>query len=112
VFGISGFELLLILAFVLIIFGPDKLPQLAKTIGSAMSMFKSAQQDMEKVIKAEMLMGDTSKLDLTTMFSGSSSSTTPAATDSAAAAKPAASTAAASVWAATSEDDEEEEDEE
>lgn len=54
-FGISGFELLLIAVFVLIIFGPDKLPELARTFGKAMRQFKSAQEEMERVIKAEML---------------------------------------------------------
>jgi len=110
VFGISGFELLIILVFVLIIFGPDKLPQLAKTVGSAMRMFKSAQADMEKVIKAEMLTGDsTSKLDIGNIFNPTSSA---ASTPEAAEPTQSASTSAATVWAATSEDDEEEEDEE
>jgi TatA/E family protein of Tat protein translocase len=54
VFGISGFELLIIVVFVLIIFGPDKMPELARTFGKAMRMFKRAQEDMESVIRAEV----------------------------------------------------------
>ena len=38
-FGIGGFELFLILLFGFLIFGPDKLPQLAKTIGMAVQKF-------------------------------------------------------------------------
>ena len=53
-FGISGFELLLIVAFVLLIFGPDKLPELGRLAGKAASTFKRAQEDMERVIRAEV----------------------------------------------------------
>jgi sec-independent protein translocase protein TatB len=107
VFGVSGFELLIIVVFVLIIFGPDKLPELGKTVGRAMRMFKKTQDDMERVIRAEMFMADRDKLP------------TPASPvmvedepHSAHEAKLNAATSAASVWAATAEDDEEEEDEE
>ena len=33
-FGIGGFELFLILLFGVLIFGPDKLPAMAKTLGA------------------------------------------------------------------------------
>lgn len=104
-FGISGFELLIILVFVLVIFGPDKLPELAKTMGRGIALFKKTQQDVEKVIRAEMLP------DTKDLFSPSttSSAATQAVADTTEA-KPA--TAAKAVWVATSEDDEEEEDEE
>lgn len=54
VFGISGFELFLILLFGFLIFGPDKLPQLAKTVGKAVQQFRSAQDEMNKVVKTEI----------------------------------------------------------
>jgi TatA/E family protein of Tat protein translocase len=107
VFGISGFELLIVVVFVLIIFGPDKLPEMAKTIGRAMRMFKKAQDDMERVIRMEMLTGDRDKTTPASVLAPDgpeSASTQEANAD--------AVSAAASVWAATSEDDEEEEDEE
>ena len=47
-------ELLIIAVFALIIFGPDKLPEIARTVGKAMNEFKRAQEDMERMIKAEM----------------------------------------------------------
>ena len=50
----SGFELLIIIAFVLIIFGPDKLPEMARTLGKFIRQFKAAQQSMETMIRAEM----------------------------------------------------------
>lgn len=53
-FGIGGFELFLILLFGFLIFGPDKLPQLAKTIGMAVQKFRSAQDEMNKVVKTEI----------------------------------------------------------
>ncbi len=53
-FGISGTELGIILIFALIIFGPDKLPQLGRTIGRFMNEFKRAQESVEQTIKAEM----------------------------------------------------------
>ena len=53
-FGIGGTELFIIALFAFIIFGPDKVPELARTLGKAMKVFKSAQEDMEKVIKAEV----------------------------------------------------------
>ena len=46
-FGIGGFELFLILLFGFLIFGPDKLPAMAK--------FRSAQDEMNKVIKEEKI---------------------------------------------------------
>ena len=53
-FGIGGFELFLILLFGFLIFGPDKLPQIAKTIGMAVQKFRSAQDEMNKVVKTEI----------------------------------------------------------
>lgn len=53
-FGISGTELILIVAFALLIFGPDKLPELGRTIGKVMNEFKRAQESMEAMIRAEM----------------------------------------------------------
>ena len=53
-FGIGGFELFLILLFGFLVFGPDKLPAMAKTLGKAINKFKSAQEEMNKVIKTEV----------------------------------------------------------
>lgn len=57
-FGIGGFELFIILLFAFLIFGPDKLPQIAKTLGAALNKFKKAQEEMKAVINDEVLDPD------------------------------------------------------
>lgn len=54
-FGIGGFELFIILLFGFLIFGPDKLPEMAKTLGVALRKFNQARDEMESVIKGEVL---------------------------------------------------------
>lgn len=54
-FGIGGFELFIILLFGFLVFGPDKLPEIARTVGAALRKFKQAQEEMEAVIKDEVL---------------------------------------------------------
>ena len=53
-FGIGGFEFFLILLFGFLIFGPDKLPEIAKTIGMAVNKFKKAKDEMDGVIREEV----------------------------------------------------------
>ena len=48
-FGKIGLgELLLILGIVLVVFGPSKLPELAKSMGQAVSEFKKGAQALTK----------------------------------------------------------------
>ena len=50
-FGLSGAHLIIILIVVLIIFGPGKLPQVAKSLGDAINEFKNSvapKQEAEK----------------------------------------------------------------
>ena len=53
-FGISSTELLIIGLFAFIVFGPDKIPEIARTVSKAVAMFKKTQEDMERAIKAEV----------------------------------------------------------
>lgn len=53
-FGIGGFELFLIILFGFLIFGPDKLPEVAKTVGMAINKFKKAKEEMDGVIREEV----------------------------------------------------------
>ena len=53
-FGIGGTELFLILLFGFLLFGPDKLPEIAKTAGRAISKFKNAQEEVTKVVQNEI----------------------------------------------------------
>lgn len=52
--GIGGNELLIILIFAFLIFGPDKLPSIARTIGRAIAKFREAQDEVNEVIRREV----------------------------------------------------------
>ena len=54
-FGIGGFELFIILVFGFLIFGPDKLPEIAKTVGKGIARFRSAQQEMNETLGNEKI---------------------------------------------------------
>jgi sec-independent protein translocase protein TatA len=45
-FGLGGWEIVLILAVVLILFGAKKLPELAKGLGSGIKEFKKATREV------------------------------------------------------------------
>lgn len=62
-FGISGFEFLIIAGFILLVFGPEKIPDMAKTFGRAMKQFNQAKSDMETVIRTEMWAADQNRAD-------------------------------------------------
>ncbi len=57
-FGLGMPEILLILAIALIVIGPKKLPELARTIGRALGEFKRAAQDLKSSMDMEDLSGD------------------------------------------------------
>ena len=52
-FNIGLPELLIILAIALIVFGPNKLPELAKAVGRAMREFKKATEEVKESFEAE-----------------------------------------------------------
>lgn len=52
-FGIGMPELLLILAVALIVIGPKKLPDLARSLGKAMGEFKRATNDLKESIEKD-----------------------------------------------------------
>lgn len=53
-FGISAAEIFIVALFALIIFGPDKVPQFARTAGRIIRQFNKAKDDMTHMIKSEM----------------------------------------------------------
>jgi len=64
-FNIGIPELLIILAIALIIFGPNKLPELAKAFGRAMREFKKATEEVKESFEAETRDMEEIKTDLT-----------------------------------------------
>ena len=57
-FGIGMPEMLVILALALIIIGPKKLPDLAKTLGRTMREFKKATSEFKETIQLEGELSD------------------------------------------------------
>ncbi|MEX1297821.1 MAG: twin-arginine translocase TatA/TatE family subunit, partial [Desulfotignum sp.] len=57
-FGLGMPEILLILAIALIVIGPQKLPDLAKTLGRAMGEFKRSAQDLKRSIDMDTTLQD------------------------------------------------------
>lgn len=53
-FGIGMTEVLLILAVALVILGPKKLPELAKTLGKAFGEFKRSVNDLKSSIDIDV----------------------------------------------------------
>jgi len=58
VFGIQGWKLIIILIAGLVLIGPDKMPEIARTVGKAIKMFTSAKDEMEKMIRADMFAAE------------------------------------------------------
>ena len=50
-FGIGMTELLVILVVALIVFGPTKLPELARSLGRAMAEFRRASTDLRQTLR-------------------------------------------------------------
>lgn len=60
-FGIGMPEMILILAIALIVIGPKKLPDLAKSLGRAMNEFKKATREIKESIDIEDDLKDVKK---------------------------------------------------
>lgn len=70
-FGIGETELFMIVLFGFLLFGPDKLPGMGRTIGKALRQFRQAQEGFTEVVQSEVMdplsnavnegMGDDSK---------------------------------------------------
>jgi Tat protein translocase TatB subunit len=57
-FGLGMPEIFIILAIALIVIGPKKLPELAKTLGRAMGEFKRTAQDFKNSIDVETTLSE------------------------------------------------------
>lgn len=54
-FGIGEGELAIIVVFGFLLFGPDKLPQMGRTIGRAIRQFRDTQEKMTAVVQSEII---------------------------------------------------------
>lgn len=63
-FGLGMPEILMILAIALIVIGPKKLPDLAKTLGRALGEFKRSAQDFKRSIDVETTVKDIKDIDI------------------------------------------------
>lgn len=57
-FGVGGFELFLILVFAFLIFGPDKLPELANILGKGLAKFREAKEEMSDILNPKDFISD------------------------------------------------------
>jgi len=55
VLGIGSTELVIILVFGFLLFGPDKLPQMGRTIGRALRQFRETQEKLTAVVQTEVV---------------------------------------------------------
>ncbi|GBC62017.1 hypothetical protein DENIS_2980 [Desulfonema ishimotonii] len=60
-FGMGMPEILLILAIALIVIGPKKLPELAKSLGRAMNEFKKATSELKETMEIDYDVKDVKK---------------------------------------------------
>ena len=49
--GISGWEIIIVLVIVLLLFGGKKLPELARGLGLGLREFKNASRDIKKEVE-------------------------------------------------------------
>ena len=54
-FGIGEGELAIIVVFGFLLFGPDKLPQMGRTLGRAIRQFRETQEKMTAVVQSEII---------------------------------------------------------
>ena len=60
-FGIGGWELILIFAVILLLFGAKRLPEIARSIGKAVNEFKKGKNEFVEECKEEVPVDDEGK---------------------------------------------------
>lgn len=57
-FGINGFELLIIFLFAFLVFGPERLPAIGRVIGRAIRQFRRTRDEVSDLIRDEVIGTD------------------------------------------------------
>ncbi len=57
-FGMSGTELAVVLVLALLLLGPNKLPELARTLGKGLREFKKSTEDLRSSVEGEFYRMD------------------------------------------------------
>lgn len=63
--AIGGFEILIIVAIVLLVFGPSKLPQLGESVGKMLRGFRKEMKALEDDKAAERKQSEDDEIDVT-----------------------------------------------
>lgn len=79
--SIGGTELVIILVFAFLLFGPDKLPQMGRTIGRALRQFRETQQKLTDVVQTEVVDPMAAAANAPKPKKGAAAGTAPAAAD-------------------------------
>jgi TatA/E family protein of Tat protein translocase len=58
VFSLSSGKILLVIVIALLLFGPDKIPQMARTVGKFMREFNKYKDLMDSTVRAEIYKAD------------------------------------------------------
>ena len=59
--NLSGWELVLIFAVILLFFGAKRLPELSESLGKSLKRFKKATSDVEEEVRSALDTGDTNE---------------------------------------------------
>lgn len=62
-FGIGTWELIIIFVIALLIFGPKKIPELARTLGKGLAEFRRATQDIKSSLDLDLNQNYSYKID-------------------------------------------------
>jgi Tat protein translocase TatB subunit len=81
-FGIGMPELIIILIVALIVIGPKKLPDLAKSLGKGLAEFRRAADDVKDTLKTDEIRNDMKKIKSSLISEGKTPDTPKSVQDS------------------------------